>query len=400
MGCSPLSPRRKPEIVKKTDMHTSGIDSARFTGYDPSSVFTTRERMVTADISLIDVLLQPPLLTGLGGSDQTRVLRQARHAGLLGFIEARVDPEMRSGKLADHLMSARIHADYNNQTITWESNRLAAALKPLPGPVILLKGAAYKALDLGLAQGRLASDVDLLVPRQHLGMAERFLLNAGWSHMKADEYDQHYYREWMHELPPLRHNERGTVVDLHHGILPPTARLKPDPEKLISAARPIVNSPFFTLSPEDSVLHRAVHLFFDGDLINGLRELVDINELLSAFEKEPQFEQRLVSRAQELGLSRPLYYAIHFCNELLKSGISSRIEPCLAASAPAFPARRLMLSMMRSQLLPADPDHTDTMRSLSANLLFLRSHWQRMPPLLLARHLLMQIRRRGGIKSG
>ena len=53
-------------------------------------------------------------------------------------------------------------------------------------------------------------------------LAEQLLLHAGWSHMKADEYDQHYYREWMHELPPLQHKERGTVVDLHHGILPVT----------------------------------------------------------------------------------------------------------------------------------------------------------------------------------
>ncbi|MCP5446526.1 MAG: nucleotidyltransferase family protein [Chromatiaceae bacterium] len=356
--------------------------------------------MVTAAISLIDVLLRPPLLTELGGGDLTRILRQARHAGLLGFIEARVDPEKVSGKLADHLLGARIHADYNKQTIAWECKRLAAVLKPMPGPVILLKGAAYKALDLGLAQGRLASDVDLLVPKRDLGLAERLLLNAGWSHMKADEYDQHYYREWMHELPPLRHIERGTVVDLHHGILPPTARLKPDPAQLISAARPIAGSPFFTLSPEDSVLHRAVHLFFDGELANSLRELVDIGELLSAFAQEQQFEQRLVSRAGELGVSRPLYYAIHFCSELLQSDIARSIATGLHAAAPAFPARQLILAMMRAQLIPADPDHTGSLRRIAANLLYLRSHWQRMPPLMLARHLVTQIRRRGGIKSG
>lgn len=356
--------------------------------------------MVRAGITLLDVLRQPPLLTELEGSALTLVLRQARLTGLLGFIEARVDPEKSGGKLADHLLSARIHAEYNNQTITWELDRLAAVLKPMAGPVILLKGAAYKALELGLAQGRLASDVDLLVPRSQLSLAEQLLLHAGWSHMKADEYDQHYYREWMHELPPLQHKERGTVVDLHHGILPVTARLKPDPLKLISAARPIANSPFFTLSPEDTVLHRAAHLFFDGDLINGLRELVDINELLSSFGKERAFEQRLVSRARELGLARPLYYAAHFCGELLKSDIPDRIEQSIKASAPAFPIRLFTLSLMRLQLIPADPDHRGVIRRISANLLYLRSHWLKMPPLMLARHLLTQIRRRGGIKSG
>ena len=353
--------------------------------------------MVTADTTLLDVLLQPMLLTELEGSKLTRVLRQARHAGLLGFIAARIDPGQTGGRLADHLLSARIHADYNKQAISWEIDRLARALKPMAGPVILLKGAAYKALDLGLAQGRLASDVDLLVPRQQLDRAEQLLLDAGWSHIKADEYDQHYYREWMHELPPLRHDERGTVVDLHHGILPPTARVKPDPEKLICAAMPITNSPFFSLNREDTVLHRAAHLFYDGDLINATRELVDINELLSSFGKEPQFEQRLVSRARELELSRPLYYAVHFCTELLQSVVASRIKSALA---PTLPARRLMLTMMRSQLRPPDPDHTGAMSKLSANFLYLRSHWLRMPPLMLARHLLIQIRRRGGIRSG
>jgi len=355
---------------------------------------------VIACPTLIDILLQPTLLTGLKGSDLTRILRQARHAGLLGFIEARVNPEQVDGKLADHLLSARVHADYNRQMIAWEIDRLASALKPIEGPVILLKGAAYKALELGLAQGRLASDVDLLVPRKQLDQAERLLLDAGWSQMKADEYDQHYYREWMHELPPLRHNERGTIVDLHHGILPPTARLKPDSEKLISAAQPIESSPFYSLSPEDTVLHRTVHLFFDGDLINGLRELVDINELLSVFAKTNQFEQRLVSRARELGVSRPLYYAIHFCSEILRSDVSSRIKSSLEESAPSFPVRQLLLPMMRSQLMPADLDHTGTLSRLSANFLYMRSHWLRMPPLMLARHLLTQVRRRGGVKAG
>lgn len=356
--------------------------------------------MVTADITLIDILLHPPLLTKLEGRELTRVLRQARYTGLLGFIEARVDRDKTAGKLADHLLSARIHADYNNQTISWEIDRLASVLEPLSGPVILLKGAAYKALELGLAQGRLASDVDLLLPKPQLGPAERLLLHAGWSHMKADEYDQHYYRDWMHELPPLQHNERGTVVDLHHGILPPTARLKPDPLKLISAARPIANSPFFTLSSEDTVLHRAAHLFYDGDLTNGLRELVDINELLSVFAKQPQFVQRTVSRAHELGLSRPLYYAVHFCGELLRSAVASQIESKLESSAPGFPVRQLALSLMRLQLIPTDPDKRESVHKIASNLLYLRSHWLRMPPTMLARHLLTQVRRRGGIRPG
>ncbi|MCP4994366.1 MAG: nucleotidyltransferase family protein, partial [Gammaproteobacteria bacterium] len=206
-----------------------------------------------ADNPLIKVLLDPSLLPSLTPVEQTLVLRQARQAALLGYIEARIEPLAASGKLADHLLAAKIHADYHDQMISWETERLGRVLGDLQGPVILLKGAAYKALELGLSQGRLASDVDLLLPRDQLPEAERRLLSSGWKPLKEDEYEQHYYREWMHELPPLRHQERGTVVDLHHTILPLTARLRPDPAKLIAAALPMDEGPFSTLCPEDTV---------------------------------------------------------------------------------------------------------------------------------------------------
>ena len=90
-----------------------------------------------------------------------------------------------------------------------------------------------------------------------------------------DAYDQRYYRQWMHELPPLRHMTRQTVLDVHHTILPLTAHLKPDPAKLWEAAVGIegqVN--FCVLAPVDMVLHSATHLFHDGELEHGLRDLV------------------------------------------------------------------------------------------------------------------------------
>ena len=110
----------------------------------------------------------------------------------------------------------------------------------------------------------------------------------------------------MHELPPLVHPERGTVVDLHHTILPPTSRLKPDPAKLWSAAQPLGTGPLHVLAPPDMVLHSAAHLFHDGDLRLSLRDLVDIADLLGQFERsERDFWPRLVSRAAELNLGRP-----------------------------------------------------------------------------------------------
>jgi hypothetical protein len=103
----------------------------------------------------------------------------------------------------------------------------------------------------------------------------------GWSSAKTSAYDQRYYRRWMHELPPLKHNSRQTVLDVHHAILPTTARLKPDSRKLLAAATPIAGRPdLAVLSPVDMVLHSAAHLFCNEDVGNSLRDLVDLDCLL------------------------------------------------------------------------------------------------------------------------
>ncbi len=352
------------------------------------------------DHTLLDIITHPSLLPGLQPAEQTNIVRQARNAGLLGFLEARIGFTNVSGKLRDHLLSAKVHADYNNQVLTWEINRLGKILAPMQGPIILLKGAAYKALDLGLAEGRLSSDVDLLLPREQLPEAESLLLSAGWRPLSDDDYEQHYYREWMHELPPLQNDVRNTVVDLHHTILPLTSRLKPDPDKLISAAVPMEHTPFHTLTPEDTVLHRATHLFHDGDLRDSLREMVDIHELLVCYSEQREFFIHLSQRAHELGLAKPLFYALYFCRRLLRTDIPEQVISDLAPYANPALIRKLLCYLMEQQLSSVSLGRRGLLPKLSGWILFVRSHWIKMPPLMLTRHLLTQIRRRGGIKPG
>ena len=86
----------------------------------------------------------------------------------------------------------------------------------------------------------------------------------------------------MHELPPLIHRERDRMIDVHHAILPLTARPKPDMEAMIEARVPLADG-LFTLSPPDMIVHAAAHLFADGDLAGGLRNLWDIDRLLREF---------------------------------------------------------------------------------------------------------------------
>jgi Uncharacterised nucleotidyltransferase len=349
---------------------------------------------------LLEILVSPADLPTLTLTAQGRVIHQAREAALLGYLEARIEPGLCEGRLADHLLSAQVHAHFYDAQMRWEIRSLTEVLGKMCGPIILLKGAAYRALDLGLAQGRLASDIDLLLPKAQLQEAEELLKAAGWEAMKADEYDQHYYREWMHELPPLQHRDRGTVVDLHHNILPPTARLKPDAGKLLERAAQIPASRLFTLSPVDTLLHRSAHLFVDGDLHNSLRELVDIHELLIHGLERKDFGDALVARARDLDLVAPLYYALYFCQKLLCFEADQMERWLDELSRDMGIGRALNCFLMEQQLLPRDPGRTTWLQGFSGWLLFLRSHWLRMPPLMLAGHLLRQTWRRGGLKTG
>ena len=44
-----------------------------------------------------------------------------------------------------------------------------------------------------------------MVPRERIETVERTLLDRGWKTPVQDDYDDRYYREWSHEIPPLMH---------------------------------------------------------------------------------------------------------------------------------------------------------------------------------------------------
>src|SRR3546814_1875839 len=64
------------------------------------------------------------------------------------------------------------------------------------------------------ARGRLFSDIDFMVPRDRIDEVERILVKADWAPAVKDAYDQRYYRRWTHQIPPLKHFQRTTVLDV------------------------------------------------------------------------------------------------------------------------------------------------------------------------------------------
>lgn len=338
-------------------------------------------------------LRNPASVLTLSASELDLLIRQARAALILprlGSVLAEMGAlEQLSPAPRAHFESTQVIADKQNQAIRWEINRIRTALHHVAADVILLKGAAYVLADLPAARGRFFSDVDLLVPKEKLGATEAALMLGGWISTHHDPYDQRYYRDWMHELPPMQHLTRQTVLDLHHTILPETARLHPDPQKLIDAALALPDHTYFKiLAPVDMLLHSATHLFHEGEFDKGLRDLSDLDILLRHFTQQyPEFWPRLLARAPELELARPLFYALRYTTRILQTPVPPDVLRAISRHSPGTLTLWLMDTLFSRAFRPHHASCDDWLTRPALLLLFIRSHWLKMPPPLLVRHL-------------
>jgi hypothetical protein len=119
--------------------------------------------------------------------------------------------------------------------------------------------------------------------------------------------------------------------------------MQSDADALLKSAVRLPRHPGISvLAPSDMVLHSATHLFHNEEFTHGLRDLVDIHELLRHFSSDPAFWSALLSRAEELDLARPLYYALAWSTRLLGTEIPREIIEHADRHAPSAPVRAAM----------------------------------------------------------
>lgn len=347
---------------------------------------------------LIEAILDPRSLLNLDAPGWEQVLSCARRNAVLAYLGERA---ALAGILEDlpkipksSLLSARMAAARLAQLARWELVRVRRVLQPLGIPMIALKGVAYLLRGMPHAATRLLSDIDIMVPRNQIDAAEQSLLMAGWKGTKLDPYDQNYYRRWSHELPPLLYPGRLLDVDLHHALCPPVSRLRPDPEQFWANSEPSQDAGVRLLSPVDSVLHSAIHLFFDSDFDGRFRDLLDLHELLAIFGTDGAFWPALLDHAREQGIGRPLYYALETLTRVLRTPIPPQARREALQFKPVPLVDGWMTRTMNSVLSPADPEVWPPAHRARLWLLYVRSHWTRMPAYLLLPHLFRKSLRR------
>ncbi|WP_159647903.1 nucleotidyltransferase domain-containing protein [Sphingorhabdus sp. 109] len=333
---------------------------------------------------LVDALRNPASVEMLRGSEWTDLISMARAESLIGALAHRIDHAKVPDRIRMVLQDAVEAHDLARLQALWEADCARRALADYPGKIVLMKGTAYVAADLAAGRGRSIGDLDIMVERKDLPVVENALLDAGWEWVKPDPYDDQYYREHMHELPPLIHRERDRMIDVHHTILPLTAGPTPDAGEILASAVALADG-LYVMAPADMVLHSVAHLFADGDLAGGLRNLWDINLLLrEKAEASASFWTELDERARLHGLADELARALRLAAALY----DTPVLPSLAGKATFtdnFYVRRLL----------ARDGYGRETRKLTRLAFYIRSHWLRMPPLMLARHLWIKWRKDG-----
>jgi hypothetical protein len=351
---------------------------------------------------LLSVMRDPRQALTLGVADWNALLECARRHALIarlsvilrdsGCFEAL--PQIAQEVLDD----ARLTADSNHTLLRYEANRVVHALRDIDVPVVLLKGGAYIMAGLPPARGRVSGDLDILVPRARIGEVEQAMIAHGWVSLVSDSYDEHYYREWSHQIPPLRHGERDSELDVHHTIAPPTGPARPDAEAIFAAAQSIPNprrgeARLRVLCPADMVLHSAVHLF-NEQMTMALRDLSDMHDLLNHYGHEPGFWTQLVERAVLHRVERPLFYCARYCQRFLGTQVPAMTSEAIAVFAPGSLALAIMDRLVEAALIHAPQDRPDRGADFARWLLFVRAHRRRMPLRMLVRHLAVKAFRR------
>lgn len=332
---------------------------------------------------LMALLRSPKSLGKLPDAHWHTLIEQGRQTQLLGQLAALLQRENRLDQVPTavqrHLTLAMLIIKRRNESALWEVNTLRRAVDRKI-PLVLLKGCAYLLSGDANAPGRMFSDMDVLVRRADLPVVEASLMSVGWKPSGLNAYDQAYYRNWMHEVPPMVHVRRHTVVDLHHAINPPVSRLHIAPERLFERMVQ-VQAGLFVLSAADRVIHCALHLLQEGEPGKVIRDLYDLHLLLQQHHRTADDLQALRQRAQALNVTAQVDAAIGAARALF-----------VTAPGVKTHAGWLQTCLVRAGM-NANGTTTTTLAGDAASLALLAyAHWMKMPVHILLPHLVRKSR--------
>ena len=116
--------------------------------------------------------------------------------------------------------------------------------------------------------------------------------------------------------------------------------------------------------------------------------LLDLDAMFRHFsQQDPDFLEKLLARARQLRLTRPLYHAVTFCRRLLGTPFPETFLRSIRPFRGSFVPRNLMLLFVPLSMEPEISGEETRCSSFARFCLYVRSHFLRMPLRLLIPHL-------------
>ncbi|SEA58689.1 nucleotidyltransferase domain-containing protein [Alkalimonas amylolytica] len=342
---------------------------------------------------LIALIKEPQLAATVPKQDWVLIIRLLRKQQLL----ARYSHLFRQAAVFDalpayarhHLQNAEILARKQCNQVAFEASELVTLLAPLKVTPLFLKGAAYSlALGASIGQGRTYSDIDILVPKEAITSVEQRLALHGYFGEPMTPYDQHYYRQWTHEIPPVRHHSRGTIIDIHHNLVPPVSGRAPDISHFLTHLV-TTEQGYQVLTLPAMTLHSIIHLLFNEEFKNGFRDLTDLHLLFLQFKQPAQWDA-LFELATATGFCTELFLACRYCRSILATAFPDDFYQRLERQHGVTKNQAILDFAFKRVLAPRHPVTDNWQDKLADTLCWLRGHWLKMPVSILLWHLIVK----------
>ena len=325
------------------------------------------------------------------------IIQILRESNLLASCYVRLERENALVNLPEfalkHMKSAYMYSQRQAKQVEYECQEIIKTLKAVEIDPIFLKGASYTLRKSINSRGRVYSDIDILVKKSDIEVAEETLLQQGWRGQKLTRYDDKYFRKWTHEIPPMFHVRRGTVLDLHHHIILPISGRKTN-LSLLTADLLTTESGALVLSVEAAILHSAVHLTLNDDVSNAYRDILDIVSLIESHQND-DFWQNLQTLAIKCNFSQELYICLKLANKIAGINCPKEMIKALRGQNNKFNLAKLNDWFIEQVFYYAILPHSQLIQTKHHKIalwwVYLRGHVKKMPLKVLIPHACTKI---------
>lgn len=206
---------------------------------------------------------------------------------------------------------------YKNVILSEELKKVLSALNQRDIPVISLKGIALAELLYGNPALRAISDIDILVPPDHLRQAGSLLIEMGYQQTSPEQRTHPF-----HGAPYYKQTSIPIFIELHWD-LEDNKLLPISGQEIWSRAQALQLESGKTkmLSPEDMVMFSIIQLCKAFDQ---LKILADITELLKKYEVMLDWRY-IVNSVRTWGIGPGGYYSLKWARDLLGAPVPASV---------------------------------------------------------------------------